>query len=378
MLLKAIRFCILFLIMLNFPSWVLVNINDSLSSLLSYLSFGLILLYFVLAKQWSFNIWMLILGCLYFSIGTLVDSTYISDNSTYFIEIIKFFIIVLGGWIVVRDTTIKELYFVLLCGAYSVFLQIFVFYNPLRDIGRYSGFYVNPNALGFICIMGYALSYGLDKRLKLLGHLSFTAIGFLTFSRTFIVIWLFMNLVSIRLSLKNLRILVVGFGLLISLITYNSFLPTSNPRLEAMSKIMEGQSNDTSELQEDSRTSTWAIYYTALFSKPILGHGYDAFAGGAKVSPVGPHNAYIKTWGEGGILTLLVMLLLYSLMLKKSWSIFLKLPYLFFMTTALCLFMATNHSYWTNGYLLFFSMWLQYHIFSKSPPTDDLLLQKSF
>lgn len=362
MILKLLRYFILFLILLNLPSWVLVKISPVLSSLLSELSYGLMLLYFLLAKNWRLNGWMLALGVLYFGIGTLVGTTYAPEERQYFIEIIKFFIVIIGGYGVIRDTNKNELFGFIIIGALSVFLQIFYFYNPLTDGGRYSGFYLNPNGLGFVCIMGYGLTYGLDRKWRLIGQIIFTIVGFLTFSRTFIVLWLFTNILSIRLSIKNLKVLAVGFGLFIGLLTFNSFLPTSNARLEAMTKIFEGKSNNTSKLEQDSRTQTWAIYYPALMSSPIWGHGHEAFKGGGMVSAVGTHNTYIKTWGEGGIITLLVMLIFYALLLKNSWSIFLIKPHLFLMTLSLILFMSTNHSYWSGNFLIFFSMWLQYQI----------------
>lgn len=365
MLLKAVRYITLFLITLNFPGWVLVYISPTYSSALSYLSFGLMLIFFLFFSQKTLNLWMITLGVLYFGIGSLVDQTYISDEINYFITIAKFFIVIIAGYSVVKATSNKELFIFLIVGALTVFLQIFFFFNPLTDGGRYSGFYLNPNSLGFICMMGYALSYSVEKKWRFIGQIIFTIVGFLTFSRTFIVVWLFINILSIGVSIKNIRILAVGLSLFIGLLIFNSFLPKSNPRLDAMTKIFEGKSDNTADLKEDGRTKTWAIYYPALFEKPLFGQGHNAFAGGAKVSPVGPHNAYIKTMGEGGLPTLLVMLIFYTLMLKTAWSQFKQHPHLFLMIIALLLFMATNHSYWTNGYLMFFSMWLQYQVFKK-------------
>jgi len=366
MLKRLIKYSVLLLVMLNLPGWILVKISPVISSFLSILSFILMVWYLALAKKWSLNGWMLLLGCLYYLIGTLIDQTYIPENRAFLVSIIKYFIIVLGGYAIVKDTSKKELFFFTIAGAASVFLQIFFFYNPVTDGDRFSGFYLNPNSLGFICLMGYALTYGLESRLRIIGQIVFTAIGFLTFSRTFIVLWLFMNVLSLRLSIKNIRILGIGLALFIGLLTYNSFLPRSNARLKAMTRILEGTSDNTSELEADGRSETWAVYYPALFSQPIFGHGHGAFRGGAKIYPYGPHNAYIKVWGEGGIFTLLVMVLLYGLLLKESWVLFLRLPFLFLMMIALCLFMSTNHNYFDSPYLLFFSMWLQYQIFVKS------------
>ena len=306
MLLTLIKYATLFLIMLNIPGFVFANINPTYSSMLSYLSFGLMVMYFFLTKKRTLNRWMLLMGTLYFLIGSLSGQAYIpEDIIDYLFVIIKYFIIVIGGYEVVKATSKKELILFLLIGALTVFLQIFVYYNPLKDGGRYSGFYLNPNALGFICMMGYALSFGVEKKYRTIGQIAFTIIGFLTFSRTFIVVWLFINILSIRVSLKNIRVLAAGVGLFIGLLTYNAFLPKKNPRLETMSNILEGKSQNTNKLEEDSRTHTWAIYYPALMDKPIFGHGWGAFEGGAMVSVMGPHNAYIKTMGEGGILTLL-------------------------------------------------------------------------
>lgn len=358
--------------MLNIPGWVLVDISPVYSSLLSYLSFGLMLIYFILRRNFSLNFWMLTLGISYFGIGTLVDTTYIPDEVLYSITLAKFFIIVIGGYAIVRDTSKKEMVIFLIGGALTVFLQMFFFFNPLTDGGRYSGFYLNPNSLGFICMMGYALTYGLDKKWKLSGQIIFTVVGFLTFSRTFIVVWIFINLMSIKLSIKNIRVLVIGIFLFIGLLAYNSFLPKSNPRLDAMAAIFEGKSSNTNKLQEDSRTQTWSIYYPAIMEKPFFGHGMDSFDGGGKVSSIGPHNAYIKTLGEGGLPTLLIMLVLYSLMVIKAWGFFKQEPHLFLMILAMLLFMSTNHSYWTNGYLHFFSMWLQYQVFIVLPKRYNL------
>lgn len=361
--------------MLNLPGFILKHISPVISSILSYFSFLLMLIYFFIEKNKSTNVWMLILGISYFLIGSLSDQAYLVGDRDYYVAIIKYFIIIIGGYQVVKNTTNKELLIPLLIGAFTVFIQMFFFIDPYKDGGRYSGFYLNPNSLGFICMMGYALSFGVSKKWKLISQISFTFIGFITFSRTFLVVWLLINLLSIKISIKNIRVLAIGLGLFLALLTYNEFLPKKNVRLEAMSNLVtgNGKSNNSNALKKDSRTQTWAVYYPALFSKPFFGNGYLAFDGGAKVSTMGPHNAYIKTWGESGIIPISIMLIFYGVLIKKAWSKFEEYPSLFLMLVSFCLFISTNHSYWTNEYLLFFSMWLQYKIISDTTNLDSKL-----
>lgn len=360
--------------MCNFPGWALENISPVISSLLSYTSFGLMMIYIILTKiNGQFNTSLILLGVLYFGIGSLSNQIYLPDTVTYLIIVIKYFIIIIAGYSVVKDTTKNELFFFLLIGASTVFLQMFVFYNRAEDYGRYSGFYLNPNSLGFICMMGYGLTYGLEKKWRTIGQISFTIIGFLTFSRTFILVWLLMNLLSIRLSFKNIRVLAIGVGLFIGLLTFNAFLPKSNPRLDAMSKIFEGKSQNTSALEGDSREKTWSLFYPALLSKPILGNGYGAFVGGGVVGNIGVHNSYLRIMGEAGFITLLLYLVFFGSLFFKSWRLFSSYPYLFLMTFAFLLFLMTNHDYFEYGYLIFFLMWVQYHTFEKS--NETLLLK---
>lgn len=285
------------------------------------------------------------------------------DDITYIIVIIKYFITILGGYVIISDTSKKDLFFFLLFGAFTVFLQIFVFYNPLKDYGRYSGFYLNPNSLGFICMMGYGLTFGIEKKWRTWGQIAFTFIGFLTFSRTFLVVWLLMNLLSIRLSFRNIKILAIGLGLFIGLLLFNSFLPKSNPRLEAMSNILEGQSSNTAKLEEGGRTETWANFYPALMEKPIFGNGYGSFGGGGVAGRIGAHNTYLIIMGEAGIISVVVFLIILVMMIIKSNRIFQNEPHLLLMSIALCLFLMANHNFFDSGYVLFFTMWLQYHAF---------------
>jgi len=174
-----------------------------------------------------------------------------------------------------------------------------------------------------------------------------------------------MNLLSIRLSSKNIRVLIVGLGIFIGLLTFNAFLPKSNPRLEAMTKILKGESTNTKKLEEGSRTETWSNYYPALMEKPLFGNGYGAYGGGGLAGRIGAHNVYLKIMGEAGVFTILFFLSMLITLLLKSNRLFQNEPHLLLMTIALGLFLMANHNFFDSGYVLFFTMWLLYQIKSK-------------
>lgn len=363
LLLKRLRHVTIIIILMNLPGFVLNYISPVLSSILSYGIYVLIIVYYLISKNWKFNILMFLFGMIFFGIASLSSQYYIPDAKAYIILIIKYFIIVICGFAMVKDTSIKELFYTLLIGASTVFLQIFIYYNPITDGGRYSGFYLNPNSLGFICMVGYGLTYSLNKKWRIVGQLVFTFVGILTFSRTFILVWVLMNLISIRLSIRNIRILIVGFILFLGLITYNQFLPKSNARLDTMSKILEGKSSNTDNLEKDGRTKTWANFYPYVINKPILGNGFGSFATNGIAGAVGAHNSYLKILGEGGIIPLVILLSLIFRIFIISWHHFLDKPHLFFITTAISLYILTNHNFFETPYLIFLIIWLQYKTF---------------
>ncbi|MFN3136180.1 MAG: O-antigen ligase family protein [Allomuricauda sp.] len=358
--LPILRYAILALILWNFPGFTLVYINSSLSSLLSYSSYGLILSYVILNKKTGNSYEMLWLGLSYFLISILVSSAYIADQYTFYVTVIKYFIIIWGGYEVVKNTTKKELWFFLVIGSFSILANIFLFQNPRADYGRYSGFYLDPNNAGLVCSLGLALSFSILRSLQLFGKLSFTSLGLITLSRTYMVTWLLLNVMSIRLSVKNAKMLLIGFGALVLLVTFNEFLPVKNERLEQMGALIEGgQKSNVQSLNEDSRTETWARYYEAIFSKPIFGNGYHSFFGnGAANTKWGVHNTYLMLWGEGGILPLLIFLSFLGKLFFKGHRQFKEKPYALMMLLAIALFLMTNHNFMTNEYSIFILMWI--------------------
>jgi len=354
-----LKYGILFLLLFNFPGFVLTYFNPVLSSALSYLSFGLLIVFYVANKRTGFNNWFVIIGLLYFIISSLSGQSYMDPLKFHLIIWIKYFIIIICGHELAKRTSAKEFCIFLLIGSLSIILQIFFFNNPLEDYGRYSGFYLNPNAGGFICILGYALSFSLkNKKFKLIAQLIFTFMGLLTFSRTFMVLWVLINIASIRISIKNANKLVFGIILLLGLITYNEFLPVKNKRLTQISNAISGSSGAVEDLNDDSRLDTWARFYDALLDKPIFGNGYGAFGGGGVAGFLGSHNSYLKIWGEAGVIPFLILVAFFIVLSKRGYDDFSQNPHLLFMTVALASILMTNHSFFTNGYLLFTALWL--------------------
>jgi len=357
-----IRYSILLLTLLHLPGFFLVYVNDSISSILSYLSYGLILLYVVLNGKKDNCIPMLFIGAIYFLISCLVNQSYLPDTYFFIVTVIKFFIMIWGGYEVMKNTSKKELWFFMLLGALSIIGNMFLFNNPLEDNGRYSGFYLDPNNAGLICLMGFALSFVVSKKLSLIGKLIFTILGILTFSRTFIISWLLINILAIRLSFKNAKMLGIGFAILSFLLVYNEFLPAKNRRLEEIGAVITGDEKKANNLEKDSRFATWARYYDALLDKPIFGNGYNAFGSNGVAPPVGVHNTYLLIWGESGIIPLLFFLGYIAYLIKESNAVFRKAPHILMMVLALALFLLTNHNFFTTDYSLLLIIWFHSQI----------------
>lgn len=355
-----IRYLILGLIIWNFPGFTLVYVNGILSSLLSYTSYALILIYVLLNGKTGNCKEMLLFGALYFLISILVSQAYIKDLYSFYVSVIKYFIIVWGGYEVVKRTSLKELWFFLFIGSLSILGNISLFPNPIADHGRYSGFYLDANNGSLICLFGLALSFSMVKSLSLFSKLTFTLMGLLTLSRTFMIIWLLYNLISLKLDIKNIKLLAIGFLTLILLVTFNDFLPVKNPRLEEIGALINGDSvRKSSALDEDSREETWARYYDDLMEKPFFGNGYQSFLGyGVVNSQWGVHNTYLLIWGESGIIPLAIFLLFLYKLTKFSLKSFKSSPHFLFIILSLSLFFMTNHNFMTNEYAFFVLMWV--------------------
>lgn len=280
---KIFKILILILILWNFPSYLRAYISPALGSIASYATTLLLFAYYFLAnnKKRIPKVFVL-LTILYFLISGL-NPIYGVLEIDIIKELIRSLAIVLFSAQILGDTKPKTIYYILLIGALSIIINAVIFptanANFYASYGRYSGFYLNPNFAGSICVIGYALSYLIDKlSIRLAGQFILTLAGILTFSRTFILIWLLINIVAIVRSKKNLVTPLAGLGALVLLFSISSALSLNKERFSAFSSIFEkDKSVQTKTIEKDSRTETWALYTNFILEKPIFGNGYYFF-----------------------------------------------------------------------------------------------------
>src|SRR5690606_36692490 len=98
--------------------FLLFALQDEKGSYLRYASFILILIYYYLSKKRTLLFSFIILGVTYFVISGLMN---IVEIDNFIMDAVKYFLIVICGVELLRDTTSKELFIILLLGAVSVF-----------------------------------------------------------------------------------------------------------------------------------------------------------------------------------------------------------------------------------------------------------------
>jgi len=198
-----LKYTILGLFVLNFPTVALQSFGAAAGGLVSYGSFALLIGYYLFFLKGKPNMGLLLISLLYFSIAGL---QLMGDERRYFTDFAKLLILIIFGNSFFMNVSKKEMRIALAIGAVSIILNS-VFFENYR--GRSAGFYFNPNAAGFVALFGYAISMDMKSgKLKTVFQIIFSLAGFLTFSRTFLIIWAVINLISLRSNRKNIRILV--------------------------------------------------------------------------------------------------------------------------------------------------------------------------
>jgi len=360
---KFLKYTILILILLSIPSFALAYVNESVGAILSYLSIALLMLYYFLVDKKSRPLLpFLLLGFSYFTIAGLnydgVDTTY------YFIDFAKFILVVICGAEVLKNTTLKEIYIILIFGALSIIFHA-LFFSTIdfrfgASYGRYSGLYLNPNPAGVICLVGFSLSFGIkNPKLKLIGQLIFSLAGIITLSRYFISIWFLLNLISVIVNKKNLIAPLISAVVLIFIISFSSSSFKLNAdRFEALQSIFSNNENlRTGSLTNNSRDETWASYYDIILSKPFVGNGYKKIGEHNNLGS-GVHNTYLLVLGEAGFLPFLILIWIAINLLLKGFNCYKSKLHYFLLAIVIATFLLVSHTFFWIFHYIFITIFL--------------------
>lgn len=350
------RYLILFLILCNIPNIVYENFKEtSLGTLFYYITYVLLMVYYFLSKKNNIAWPFLIFGITYFVISGLVF-TY--NETYYYNDFIKYLVIIICGGELARTTKIRDLYIMFLVGASSILIHALFF---VANDGRFSGFYIDPNSAGFLCLLGCALSYGIPKeKIKFLGFFFFTFCGFLTFSRTFLLLWAIVLIIATIIDKNNIKVMVIGFSSLLLILGTASLFQFNTVRFSFLANLLEG-SFESNVVTSDSRLDVWSLYYEQIFEKPIFGNGYQSFMGETNYS-VGVHNTYLRIIGESGIIPFLIYIYIYVSLFLKSLKFLKNQGFLFLLILSITAILFTNHNFVINNHITFISIWIYFEL----------------
>lgn len=369
---QILKLFILLLILCNLPGYALVHISAAMGSMLSYCTFLCIILYYFIAVKVKPVFHFVIFGFLFSIISLLVDSQY---STTFLAGFGKYLIFIIMVPSLIKDLKNEEIYIVLLIGCMSILYEA-GFVSGIG--GRYSGFYLNANLAAYACLFGYAFGLTLEnKKLKFIGQLLFSIGGLATFSRTFLLIWVLINILSVFLDFKNIYKLFICVGLFAFFVSFGDKLDFNSQRLTAFSDMLNGKIDP--KMKEGARTETWALYYDKILDHPLWGNGYKTFSGqtgGDEINNfnirVGVHNTYLMVAGEAGIFALIYFLWIYGYLLFNGLRFFRESPSIFFVTFSLMLYMLTIHNYFDVYLVLFTSLWLYHKTYKiKNPDVSE-------
>ncbi|MGJ8593029.1 MAG: O-antigen ligase family protein [Aquaticitalea sp.] len=358
---KILKYVVLCLTLWGIPTFFAYDL--SLGSKLSAVLYGLLLVYYFLVSKKRPLLPFIIFVLLYFIISGLI---YVDSPKYYQTDFLKFLILVISGTELARNTTIKEFFIILILGASSILVHAVMFQD---GYGRYSGFYLDPNGAGFVCLIGYCLSFSITtKSLKLFGQFLFTFAGIITFSRTFILLWILVSLIAIVSNRKNSVNFGLGIGVIVVVFSLATILQLNTVRFSAFQSILGNSTSqaDIAVLEDDSRTATWATYYDMILKNPIFGNGYQALSG-LDPTKQGVHNSFLMVLGEAGIMPFLLMIGIYFYMLKKSLAFFKTNVHYFLMTFSIFGILMTMHNYFSSYLVVFASLW----IYTRVTETDE-------
>ncbi|WP_028870980.1 O-antigen ligase family protein [Psychroserpens burtonensis] len=348
---NILKYITLIMLLWGIPSFF--SYNETIGSKMSYLTYALLLMYYLMSSKRKLLIPFLVLGLSYFLIS---GSTFVNDVNDFTYKLIKYIILITAGAELARNTTKKEFFILAILGSLSILVHAVAFPN---GYGRYSGFYLNPNGAGFVCIIGYCLSYVIEnKKLRLVGQFILTFAGIITFSRTFISLWLIVSLLSILADKRNSLTFGLGAGVIIVVFSLASILKLNAVRFSAFEGLFTDQSESSiSTIKDGSRLDTWSIYYDEIVDNPIIGNGFQMLSG-LNPTKQGVHNTFLMVLGESGIFPFLLIIGIYMFMLKRSFEQFRKGPHKLMLAITIVGILMIMHNYFDNNLILFTTIWI--------------------
>lgn len=365
---KTLKYIILFLIFLNVPSFGLYAFGTVFGSLSTVLLYACGLIYFFISPKEKIMFPFIFLGLSYFLISGI---NYSGELNTYFTDVIKYFTYIFFTVHLTRNTTQTELYFFLLLGAISIIVNVLLF--PDDFYGRYSGLYLNPNIAAVVCLLGFLFSYCIKStKYRLLVQFIFTVAGILTFSRSFIINLIIINLISMLANKKNFIGLLVGSIAMIIILNSTS-LHLNAERFSAFKSVFSDDV-DAEHITKNPRNETWALYTDVILDKPIIGNGYKSMQGGY-VQPlgiwVGIHNSYLMTLGEAGVIPFLMLIFLSVSLFTRSIKYFQTNPEYLYLAITLFIYLLVSHNLFDSYMILFVSLWLYIRV-KENPEINSL------
>lgn len=300
------------------------------------------------------------LGITYYTIGGINYSE--PSSQEYFINFIKFIIVVFCSTEIAKDSKIEEIYITLIFGALSIIIHALVFPNTDayfgETYGRFSGFYLNPNYAAIIALVGFSFSFGIkNSKLKLIGQLVFSFAGILTLSRYFILIWFIINVIASISSKKNLVAPVLG-AIVLSFVLLSGAIKLHADRFEALQSIFSDEEVKTETINHDSRQDTWATFTEVILEKPFFGNGYRQLQGGNPDIRVGVHNTYLLVVGEAGIIPLAFLMWIVSFVMLKSLQYFKQNIYYIFLAIVIATSFLVSHTFFIKFSNIFILIYL--------------------
>ena len=358
-ILKIVILCVL---LWGIPSFFAYDV--SIGSKFNVLLYGLLVVYYFLVTKKKILFIFLLFIVSYFIISATI---FVRDPQFYYTDFIKFLILIISGTELARNTELKEFFIILMFGATSILAHAMFFQD---GYGRYSGFYLDPNGAGFVCLIGYCISMSINSKfLKLFGQFLFTFAGIITFSRTFMLLWLLVSILAVISNRKNSVNFGLGIGVIIFAFSLASILQLNTVRFSAIEGILGNNASqkNMAVLEEDSRTESWAVYYEMILDNPIFGNGYQKLSG-LDETKQGVHNSFLMVLGEAGFFPFLLMIGIYVFMLKKSSMFFKSDVHFFLISFSIIGILMTMHNYFSSYLVVFTSLWL----YTRITETDQI------